>query len=90
MESLSFDTCLNNKISVDCRGEIKNCPSITKSFGNIRKNRLKDVAEMKEFQEIWHIKKDDIDVCKDCRAYISNPNDIYSKPQKCMYNPFGN
>lgn len=26
-------------------------------------------------------------ICTDCRAYIENPDDIYSKPLKCGYNP---
>lgn len=49
------------------------------------------------FKQLWGIKKDEIKVCQDCefrhmctdcRAYIENPNDIYSKPLKCGYNPY--
>ena len=43
------------------------------------------------------INKDLIDVCKDCefryictdcRAYIQDKNNIYSKPAKCNYDPY--
>jgi hypothetical protein len=27
-------------------------------------------------------------MCTDCRAYIKDPNNIYSQPAKCTYNPF--
>ena len=27
-------------------------------------------------------------ICTDCRAYLANPNDMYSKPLKCNYNPY--
>lgn len=26
-------------------------------------------------------------ICTDCRAYIEEPEDIYSKPLKCGYDP---
>ncbi|MDO8571689.1 MAG: grasp-with-spasm system SPASM domain peptide maturase, partial [bacterium] len=35
-EAQKFNTCLNRKISIDVQGEIKNCPSSRKSFGNIQ------------------------------------------------------
>ncbi len=96
-ESLHHNTCLNRKISIDKNGEIKNCPSMVKSYGNIRDTKLIDVVNNPEFQKMWHIKKDDITKCKDCefryictdcRAYIDNPDDIYSAPLKCGYDPY--
>jgi hypothetical protein len=27
-------------------------------------------------------------MCSDCRAYVENPNDLYSKPLKCGYDPY--
>ena len=50
-----------------------------------------------DFKKYWFINKDQIAVCKDCefryictdcRAYIENPEDMYSKPLKCAYNPY--
>ncbi len=68
-----------------------------KSYGNIRDTKLEDVARDPEFQKLWFIHKDLIDVCRDCefrhvctdcRAYLKNPEDIYSQPAKCGYNPY--
>ena len=96
-ESLKFNTCLNRKISINTEGEIKNCPSLEKSFGNIENVKLKDVCKMDEFKKLWDINKDKIKVCKDCefryictdcRAYIKDKDDIYSKPMKCGYDPY--
>ena len=36
LESLRFNSCLNRKLSVDARGEIRNCPSMPASFGNAK------------------------------------------------------
>ena len=54
---------------------------------------------MKEdgFKSLWGIKKENIDVCKDCefrhlctdcRAIIMEPENIFSQPAKCNYNPY--
>ncbi|MBK7589663.1 MAG: grasp-with-spasm system SPASM domain peptide maturase [Bacteroidetes bacterium] len=96
-ESQHHNTCLNRKISIDINGDIKNCPSMAKSYGNIRDTKLIDVVNNPEFQKVWHIKKDEITkcrdcefrhICTDCRAYIENPEDQYSAPLKCGYNPY--
>jgi SPASM domain peptide maturase of grasp-with-spasm system len=98
-ESLKYNTCLNRKISIDENGEIKNCPSMTKSFGNIKNITLEQAVNKEGFKDTWNIKKDDIAICKDCefrhictdcRAYLQNPYDIFSKPLKCGYNPYTN
>lgn len=96
-EAQHHNTCLNRKISIDVNGEIKNCPSMTKSYGNIKDTTLVEAIEKPGFKNMWYIKKDQIAVCKDCefryictdcRAFIENPEDIYSKPLKCGYNPY--
>ena len=96
-ESLAHNSCLNRKISIDINGDIKNCPSMPTSFGNINDTTLAEVLKKPSFKELWDISKDKIHVCKDCefryvctdcRAYIEDPNDIYSKPLKCGYNPY--
>ncbi len=96
-ESQKHNTCLNRKISIDVNGEIKNCPSMTKSYGNIRDTTLKEAIEKPGFKDMWFVHKDQIEVCKDCefrhictdcRAYIQDPNNIYSKPAKCSYDPY--
>jgi SPASM domain peptide maturase of grasp-with-spasm system len=96
-ESQQNNTCLNRKISIDVNGEIKNCPSMKERFGNIENATFQEILNKKEFKKYWNINKDKIAVCKDCefrhictdcRAYIENPEDIYSKPLKCGYNPY--
>ncbi len=96
-ESKHHNTCLHRKISIDAEGYIKNCPSMAENFGNIKDTTLKEALEKPGFKKYWNIKKDDIAVCKDCefryictdcRAYIENPDDVYSKPLKCGYNPY--
>jgi len=95
-ESHHYNTCLNRKISIDIDGNIKNCPSMTKSFGNIKDTTLDEALNKPEFKKYWNLKKDDITKCKDCefrhictdcRAYIEDPEDIYSAPLKCGYDP---
>ncbi|WP_417197753.1 grasp-with-spasm system SPASM domain peptide maturase [Bizionia sp.] len=98
-ESQKYNSCLNRKISIDTEGNIKNCPSVSQSFGNIKDTSLQKALEHKDFKKYWNITKDQIDVCKDCefryictdcRAYTENPEDHYSKPLKCGYNPYTN
>lgn len=96
-ESQKYNTCLNRKIGIDTTGNIKNCPSMEKSFGNISSISLKEIISNENFSRLWTINKDEIKVCQDCefryvctdcRAYIENKEDIYSKPLKCGYNPY--
>ncbi len=96
-ESQHHNSCLNRKISIDANGNIKNCPSMSQSFGNIKDTTLQEALDHPDFKKYWNITKDQIAVCKDCefryictdcRAYIENPEDIHSKPLKCGYNPY--
>jgi SPASM domain peptide maturase of grasp-with-spasm system len=98
-ESQSYNTCLNRKISIDIEGNIKNCPSMAKNFGNIKDTSLTEALHKKDFKAYWKINKDKIKVCQDCefrhictdcRAYVEDPKDKYSKPLKCGYNPYTN
>ncbi|HSH50634.1 MAG TPA: grasp-with-spasm system SPASM domain peptide maturase, partial [Bacteroidales bacterium] len=96
-ESVNFNNCLNRKVCVDISGKIKNCPSMVKSYGNIKNTNIADVLNNKEFCSFWNITKDQIEVCKDCeyryicsdcRAFLKDPDNIYSQPAKCTYNPY--
>lgn len=98
-ESLSHNSCLNKKISIDKDGNIKNCPAMPESFGNIKDTTLVEALNHSDFKKYWNITKDQIDVCRDCefryictdcRAYVENPEDQYSKPLKCGYDPYTN
>ena len=97
-EALTSNTCLDKKICIDTRGYIKNCPSMDISFGHIKNTKLKDCIDNKNFKKLWKIKKDMIEICKDCEfRYIcpdcrafTNTNSLYSKPKKCSYDPYKN
>ena len=96
-EAQSHNSCLNRKLAIDPEGNIKNCPSLPETFGNIAHTRLLDVAMSGAVMRYWSISKDSIKICRDCefryicidcRAYLDDPNDIHSKPLKCGYNPY--
>jgi SPASM domain peptide maturase of grasp-with-spasm system len=102
-ESLHHNSCLNRKISIDKDGNIKNCPSMLQSFGNIKDTTLEEALNHPDFKKYWNVNKDMIAVCKDCefrhictdcRAYTERTHfddDIdLSKPLKCGYNPYTN
>lgn len=96
-ESQHHNTCLNRKLSIDYNGYIRNCPSMQTHFGHMEEVALSAVLEEPIFKKYWNIRKDDINTCKDCefrhvctdcRAFVETPEDIYSKPLKCGYNPY--
>jgi SPASM domain peptide maturase of grasp-with-spasm system len=96
-EAQAHNSCLNRKLSVDARGEIKNCPSMARSFGNVRDTSLHEALAHRDFRELWSINKDRIAVCRDCefryvctdcRAYLTDASDRFSKPSKCTYDPY--
>jgi SPASM domain peptide maturase of grasp-with-spasm system len=99
MESQYYNNCLNKKISIDIDGNIRNCPSLKDSYGNLNDIAIEDAIDKPGFKKYWNITKDQISVCKDCefryvctdcRAYIESPEDVYSKPLKCGYDPYNN
>lgn len=96
-EAQTYNTCLNRKISIDIKGELCNCPSLNKRYGNVRNSLLKDVSDRSDFKEVYYLNKDQIEVCKecefryiciDCRAFLSDPENKNSKPSKCSYDPY--
>ena len=97
MELRSFNGCLNGKIAIDAEGAIRNCPSFDGDFGRLETMPLADVARDPRFRSVWSVAKDSIEVCRDCelryactdcRAFLSRPDDLYSKPAKCGYDPY--
>ncbi len=92
-EAINYNSCLNRKIAIDYDGSIKNCPTLEKSYGNVKQQKL-HAAINDEFKQWWYIKKDQIEVCQvcefryvctDCRAFVKGALD---KPLKCSYNPY--
>lgn len=102
LEAKQHNTCLNKKISIDEKGNIKNCPSMLQSFGNIKDTTLENALNHPDFKKYWNLNKDSIEVCKDCefryictdcRAYteqttVNKEGFDTSKPLKCGYNPY--
>jgi SPASM domain peptide maturase of grasp-with-spasm system len=97
LEAQSHNSCLNRKVSVDARGEIRNCPSLPRSYGNAASTTLHSAVMQHGFREVWEVNKDQIAVCRDCefryvctdcRAWVSDPSDPLSKPAKCSYDPY--
>ncbi|NML39545.1 grasp-with-spasm system SPASM domain peptide maturase [Chitinophaga sp. G-6-1-13] len=98
-ESQHYNTCLNRKLSINLNGYIKNCPSMQEDYGHVATASLRQVLDNPVFRRYGSIRKDDITVCRDCefrhactdcRAYVENPEDVYSKPLKCGYDPYTN
>lgn len=96
-ESKQFNNCLNKKISVDKHGLVKNCPSMKNNFGKIENLNSLNSKLFSEFKLLWEINKDKVEICKDCefryicidcRAFLEKPEDIFSKPLKCNYDPY--
>ncbi|HYW09455.1 MAG TPA: grasp-with-spasm system SPASM domain peptide maturase [Longimicrobium sp.] len=96
-EARSANSCLNRKISIDEHGEIRNCPSMPRSFGNAACVPLAAALEADGFREHWGVSKDQVStcrdcefrfVCTDCRAWLRDPADARSKPARCSYDPY--
>lgn len=102
VENITHNSCLHKKIAIDKDGNIKNCPAMPESFGNIKDITLEKAINHKDFKKYWNLTKDEIEVCNDCefryictdcRAYTERTHknkkglDI-SKPLKCGYNPY--
>src|SRR6185295_1561186 len=58
---------------------------------------LHSALAQRDFAALWSINKDQIAICKDCefryictdcRAYLQDTADLYSKPSKCTYDPY--
>jgi SPASM domain peptide maturase of grasp-with-spasm system len=102
LEAINFNSCLYKKISIDINGNIKNCPALSESFGNLESSTLEQALENTDFKKYWNLKKDKIYTCKDCefryictdcRAYteLTHLNEKgldISKPLKCGYDPY--
>jgi SPASM domain peptide maturase of grasp-with-spasm system len=102
LEAVNHNSCLYKKIGIDIGGNIKNCPAMPQSFGNIRDSTLEEALQHKDFKKYWNLTKDGIEICKDCefryictdcRAYTErthfDKNQLdFSRPLKCGYNPY--
>ncbi|MFP8895359.1 grasp-with-spasm system SPASM domain peptide maturase [Chryseobacterium sp. EZn1] len=102
LEAFNHNSCLHKKIGIDSDGNIKNCPLMPESFGNIHDTSLENVIKNPGFKKYWNITKDHIETCKDCefryictdcrafteKTHINKDSLDTSKPLKCGYNPY--
>ena len=91
------NNCLAGKLSIDFTGKIKNCPSKLSDYGSLKETNLEDLVNASEFQTDWLITKEKVLICSDCefrwmcsdcRVFIQDKNNPFSKPAKCKYNPY--
>jgi len=96
-ESLHYNTFYNRKLSIDKNGNIKNYLTQKESFGNIFSDKIEDVILKKSFQKVWKVKKDLIDVCKECefrymcvdsRFPLLRHKGSFYHSKECSYNPY--
>ena len=97
IEAHTCNTCLNRKVCINIDGEVKNCPLMSESYGNIFQQPIRVIVEKDDFKKKWYLNKTMIDVCKDCeyryfctdcRHFVKDKKNIYSQPAKCNYNPY--
>jgi SPASM domain peptide maturase of grasp-with-spasm system len=96
-ESRTHNTCLNRKVSICADGEIRNCPSMARGFGNAGLVTIASAIASDGFTQLWSVTKDQVEICRDCefryvctdcRAHLSDPGNPLSKPAKCAYDPY--
>ncbi len=96
LESLKHNNCLHKKISIDKNGNLFNCPSSNLKLGNIKNDKIITVVNKENYKMLSNISKSKIEtceyceyryVCSDCRIFIENPENQFSKPLKCGYDP---
>ena len=99
-ESQTKHSYFNRKVFIDIRGNIKNGLLTEKVFGNINlinNNELRALILESEFQNLWNVRKENCNVCKDCelrfmcvdnREPLMSNNGFYYHQGTCDYNPF--
>lgn len=92
-----YNSCLFGKISIDENDMIGNCLFSAEKIGTYNDLDFNSLLKNNKFTKDWNITKDQIDVCKDCefrhmctdcRVFIKDPENPYSQPSKCTYNPY--
>jgi hypothetical protein len=100
-ELQSHHSYFNRKLYIDEHGNIKNAPSASDIYGNIKKiktyKNLKEIIELEDFRKYWFVKKHECDVCKDCefrymcidnRLPIKRKENEFFHLEECDYNPY--
>ncbi len=96
-ESINYNLFFNRKIYIDSEGSIKHYFTESVSYGNIKKDKIKDVILSDNFQELWSINKEKVEICCECEfRYVCpdnripsgiNPKNQYIHNLNCNYDP---
>jgi radical SAM protein with 4Fe4S-binding SPASM domain len=96
-ESQKHNTFLNRKLSINKNGDILNYLDYKNTFGSVNTHGIEDIISLPEFQELWFVHKEQIDVCKDCefrhvcidsREPLKRNDSNWYFQQECNYNPY--
>jgi SPASM domain peptide maturase of grasp-with-spasm system len=96
-EAQQYHLYYNRKVSIDSNGNIKNCNSHDKFFGNVNIDKIEDVISLPDFQKLWFVAKDKTEVCRDCefrymctdsRMPKQRKNGDWYHEEECNYNPY--
>lgn len=96
-EAHSHNTYFNRKVFIDKNLNVKNSAFSKKEFENLRDEKLSVIVKKPDFQKLWNIHKDQVDVCKDCefrymcvdsRIPLQRDNGSWFYPIECNYNPY--
>lgn len=96
-EAQKWNSCLNRKVGITADGQVASCPACTNRRTPADGDSLKSLVQDLGMQKLTQITKDEVTVCKhcefryvctDCRVFVSDPLDDYSKPVHCSYDPY--
>lgn len=85
------------RVHITHRGDVKNAFESKYRMGNVLTEHLTNIIQKKEFQALWHISKNQIDVCNDCefraicidrRVPKKRANGTWFAKEECAYNPY--
>lgn len=89
-EAQTHNASLNQKVSIDEYGNIKNYLGHKKDFGNVNSVRIKDVIEDDDYTKNWKIPNEKIEKCRECqyRFFCLNFSEVYEKDKKIFKNKY--
>lgn len=95
LESQNYNIGLNRKVSVSSDGSIKNYIDHDFVFGNVKKDKIKNIVFKDNFKSKWLISNDKIEKCKECQyrySCVSNSDieqkgKLFHKKETCDFNP---
>lgn len=96
-ESQKHNTFLNRKLAINKDGDILNYLGYQNTFGNVKVCDIEPIISTPEFQKLWFVNKEQMDICKDCefrhicvdsREPLQRNDETWYFQQECNYNPY--